>query len=213
MEKNAAPLSQKNFSVVALGCRTNLYESEAVASMLEACGARYCAHAEGVDIVVLVTCTITQAADAKTRKMIRRLRRKNPNAVLVACGCYAQVCAPEEARALGVDILIGNRRKENIVSALASWYEEKNFFCDVNAEIGTDRTWDALALDRPRLHTRAFVKVQDGCSRRCSYCIVPRVRGMQVSRDTRETVDEIARITASATLKLIIKGTVKYFPT
>ena len=205
-EKNVSPLSGKNFAVLALGCRTNLYESEALVSMLEARGACYSESVESVDIVVVVTCTITQMADAKTRKLIRRLRRKNPDAAIVACGCYAQVCEEEEARALGVDLLIGNRKKQDVAEALESWYAEKKFFCDINSKIAGDRTWDALSLDRPRLHTRAFVKVQDGCSRRCSYCIVPRVRGMQVSRDALETVDEIARIAASGCSEIVLTG-------
>jgi threonylcarbamoyladenosine tRNA methylthiotransferase MtaB len=209
MEKNisVSPLSGKRFGVVALGCRTNLYEAEAIASALEAEGARHCEAIEGLDVVVIVTCTITGTADAKTRKWIRRLRRKNPNAAVVACGCHAQTRAPEEARALGVDILVGNRRKEKISALLAGWFEEKIFLSDVSPDLSGDGTWDSLSLDRPRLRTRAFVKVQDGCSRRCSYCVVPRARGMQVSREPRETVREISRIAASGCREVVLTGT------
>lgn len=205
-----APLAGKGFTVITLGCRTNHYESEAIASMLESRGAIYLEH--GVkspvvpDIVVVVTCSITSVADKKTEKLLRRLRRRSESSVIVACGCYAQGLSRERALALGVDILVGNRFKFRIADLLERWFRDGPSFREVRALPLRVASWDALSLDRPRIHTRAFVKVQDGCRRSCSYCIVPSVRGVPVSRDPQETVEEIGNIVSSGCREIVLTG-------
>ena len=167
-------LKDKTFSIHIQGCRTNQYEGEAIAASLESAGALY--SAVSPDVIVVVSCTITAVADRKCRKMIRRLRRDNPHSLLVVCGCYAQRLPEPERESLGVDIIVGNRVKHRIAELAADWFENKRKGPNLSIlqdDIMTEGSWDALNLDRPRLHTRAFLKVQDGCSHFCSYCIVP----------------------------------------
>lgn len=205
------PLNGKTFWLGVLGCRTNHYEAEALCSMLERGGAiRREEPDAGTDILLLVTCSITSVADAKTRKALRRLRRAHPDAVLAACGCYAQAAETAAARELGVDILVGNRRKGEIPGLLERWNAERAAgarpFLAAREDLSDCTAWDALDMDRPRLHTRAFLKVQDGCSRGCSYCIVPRLRGRPVSRDPDALCAEASRIAASGCREIILTG-------
>lgn len=196
----------KTFDIVTLGCRVNHYEAEALAAMMVRRGAVFAPDEPSPDIVIVVTCSITSVADAKTRKLIRRVRRRNPQAAVAVCGCYAQSCSEEEARALGVDVMTGNRTKETIPDALERLVTTGEPFFHIAHDLRTNRSWDRLRMDKPRLHTRAFVKVQDGCGRSCSYCIVPQVRGAQVSRDPEDVVEEITEIAACGCSEVVLTG-------
>lgn len=201
------PLMDKTYSVHIQGCRTNQYEGEAIAALLEKAG---CFHfPEKPDIMVIVSCTITAAADRKCRKLIRKMRRENPGSLIIVCGCYAQRMSESEKEILGVDILIGNRRKHMMIELAFDWFTKKErgqCFSVFDEDIMTDETWDDLLLDRPRLHTRAFLKVQDGCSHFCSYCIVPYVRGRPVSRDVDDTLAEAEKIVGSGCPEIVLTG-------
>jgi threonylcarbamoyladenosine tRNA methylthiotransferase MtaB len=205
-------LTGKTFSVTTLGCRVNHYEAEAIASMLEARGAVF-AREDGVaspDIAVIVTCSVTSSADAKTRKTIRRARRLHPDSAIVACGCWAQNASSGDVSSSGADIVIGSRLKGRIAEELESWYASEKRISRVVAErridVAKSRDWDLLALDRTRILTRAFIKIQDGCDRNCSYCAVPFLRGGAVSRDSREVLDEIGRVAANGAKEVILTG-------
>lgn len=202
-----APLMDKKYSVHIQGCRTNQYEGEAIAASLEKAG---CIHfPDKPDITVIVSCTITGAADRKCRKLIRKMRRENPGSLIIVCGCYAQRVSESEKETLGVDILVGNRRKHRIPELASDWFtknERGTCFSVFDEDIMTDETWDDLLLDRPRLHTRAFLKVQDGCSHFCSYCIVPYVRGRPVSRDVDDTLAEAEKIVDSGCPEIVLTG-------
>lgn len=197
-------LSGKYFSIHVQGCRTNLYEGEAIAAALEARGA--VRREEAPDIAVIVTCTITAVADRKCRKLIRRTRRENPNAVVAVCGCYAQKMADEERAQLGVDIVLGNRLKHMLPELIAESLGGAGPRIAVDGNIERENEWDRLSLDRPRLHSRAFLKVQDGCSHYCSYCIVPSVRGKPVSRPFDDAVEEARRVAASGCHEIVLTG-------
>ena len=197
-------LSGKKFSIFIQGCRTNQYEGEAIAAALEAEGA-VCGE-ESPDIVVIVTCTITAIADRKCRKLIRRARRENPRAVIAACGCYAQKVTEAERELLDIDIVLGNRLKHRLPELVAERLAGGAPRIEVDGDIERENIWDSLMLDRPRLHTRAFLKVQDGCNHYCSYCIVPSVRGKPVSRPLAEAVDEARRITESGCPEIVLTG-------
>ena len=196
--------------MATLGCRTNNYEAEAVVSALERRGAVFLPNASApADISMIFTCSITSAADAKTRKLIRRARRDNPSAAVVVCGCCAQELSLDEAFRLGANILVGNRMKHEIPGLLERWFAAADPTAllearDVN--IGKNRVWDALHLDRPRAYTRAFIKIQDGCSRTCSYCAVPRLRGAESSRPPGEIYDEISKVTESGCIEAVLTG-------
>jgi len=200
-------LEGKKYSTHILGCRTNQYEGEAIAALLEKGGA-ICSF-EDPDVSVVVSCTVTGMADRKCRKLIRKLRRENPDLLIIVCGCYAQNMSSSERDVLGVDIVIGNRMKYRIPQLVSEWFSNDEsragnsiFYEDI---MNADK-WDPLLLDRPRLHTRAFLKVQDGCSHFCSYCIVPYVRGKPVSRSMDDAISEAERIVRSGCPEIVLTG-------
>ena len=206
-------LTGKTFSVTTLGCRVNHYEAEAIASMLEARGAVFAREDEGAspDIALIVTCSVTSVADAKTRKMIRRARRLHPDSTIVACGCWAQSASPGDVSSSGADIVVGSRLKGYIAEELEKWYayarkETSRAIVRRRTDVAKSSDWDALSLDKTRILTRAFIKVQDGCDRRCSYCAVPFLRGGAVSRDARDVLDEIGRVAANGAKEVILTG-------
>lgn len=197
-------LKDKKYKIIIQGCRTNQYEGEAIASALEKAGASPGSAAP--DIVVIVTCTITAVADRKCRKIIRRAKRENPNAAIVACGCCVQKMDERERLALGIDIAVGNRVKHKVPELLRDWFGDRRAISELDLSVLKGQSWDMLELDRPRLHTRAFLKIQDGCDHYCSYCIVPYVRGRPVCRDGGQVVGEAARIAASGCPEIVLTG-------
>jgi threonylcarbamoyladenosine tRNA methylthiotransferase MtaB len=190
----------------------NHYEAEAIASMLEARGAVFVRDGEGPppDIAVVVTCSVTSVADAKTRKTIRRARRLHPDSAIVACGCWAQNASRGDVSSSGADIVIGSRLKGHIADELENWYASDKRVSRAVAErkidVAKSRDWDPLSLDKTRILTRAFIKIQDGCDRRCGYCAVPFLRGGAVSRDARDVLDEINRVVANGAREVILTG-------
>ena len=200
-------LEGKKYSIHILGCRTNQYEGEAIAALLEKAGAT-CSF-DDPDVSVVVSCTITAMADRKCRKLIRKLRRENPDSLIIACGCYAQNMSGTDRDALGVDVVIGNRMKYMIPQIVSEWFSKNESGAGISIfddNIMSSNKWDPLLLDRPRLHTRAFLKVQDGCSHFCSYCIVPYVRGRPVSRNMDDALSEAERIVGSGCPEIVLTG-------
>ncbi|MDR1511121.1 MAG: tRNA (N(6)-L-threonylcarbamoyladenosine(37)-C(2))-methylthiotransferase MtaB [Synergistaceae bacterium] len=199
-------LSGKTFSVVTMGCRVNHYEAEAVAAAMEAKGAVFVpGGGASADITIIVTCSVTSVADAKSRKIVRRARRANPEGALVACGCWAQSASSGEAAEAGVDILVGNRVKSVIPDLLNEWYVTRKFY-EKKIDVTKSEEWDNISLDRTRMSTRAFIKVQDGCERRCSYCAVPSLRGQCVSRGYEDIVSEVGRVTSRGAREIVLTG-------
>jgi threonylcarbamoyladenosine tRNA methylthiotransferase MtaB len=202
-------LSGKTFSVITLGCRVNHYEAEALASSLVEMGAEFQRDGESPDIIVALTCSITSVADAKTRKVLRKARRANPASLIAACGCWAQAASAADASKLGVDILVGNRVKERAPLAIAARLAapaRAAELTEIKTDVSDNPDWDNLTLDRPRMLTRAFIKAQDGCDRRCSYCAVPFLRGRGVSRDPDDLVAEISSAVRNGTKEVILTG-------
>ncbi len=201
-------LMGKTYAIHTHGCRTNQYEGEAVAALLEKAGA--VPSLDNVaDITVVVSCTITGTADRKCRKLLRRIRRENPDTLLIACGCYAQRLTGTEMDQLRIDIVIGNRLKYRVAELASEWFSDsvkRRRFSVIRDDIMQTASWDPLQLDRPRLHTRAFLKVQDGCSHFCSYCIVPYVRGRPVSRNADDAVAEAEKIVGSGCPEIVLTG-------
>jgi threonylcarbamoyladenosine tRNA methylthiotransferase MtaB len=199
-------LRGKTFSVVTLGCRVNHYEAEAISAAMEAGGAVFVpGGAAGTDITIIVTCSVTSVADAKSRKIVRRARRTNPGGTLVACGCWAQAVSAGEAAGAGADILVGNRVKDAIPDLLERWYEDPKF-SEKRIDVTKSGGWDGISLDHPRISTRAFIKVQDGCDRQCSYCAVPSLRGRCVSRGLEDTVSEVERVASYGIKEIVLTG-------
>ncbi|GAB6068381.1 tRNA (N(6)-L-threonylcarbamoyladenosine(37)-C(2))-methylthiotransferase MtaB [Methylothermus subterraneus] len=176
-----------------LGCRLNEAESESWARRFAARGAKIVSAAEA-EVVVLNTCAVTQEAVRKSRQLIRRIRRTNPNARLVVSGCYATLHPSEAAAALGADLVIVNRDKDRLVELTAAWLQDA--FAPME---------DSGALFS-RSRQRAFVKVQDGCRHRCTFCIVTRARGAERSRPIAEVVSEIQSLCADGVREAVLTG-------
>lgn len=203
-----AGLRGRRVRIVPFGCRTNLCEADALACALVARGAEVVAEGP-FDAAVVMTCTVTAMADRKCRQAIRRLHRECPGAVVAASGCWAQRVPEEEARALGVRLLVGNRKKSMVPELLAAALNREiggELVALRDGDLGTCREWDPLRLDRPLLHTRAFVKVQDGCDHFCSYCVIPLVRGGPVSCPLPDVVEEVRCVAASGCPEIVLAG-------
>jgi threonylcarbamoyladenosine tRNA methylthiotransferase MtaB len=200
-------LKNKKIWVHTLGCRSNQYEGEALASAFADAGAILADSPRDCDGAALVSCTVTAAADKKCRQAVRKIRRLSPGAVIAACGCWAQKISPVEAQSLGINIVAGNRRKHLVPALMARSFRGGGpSFIEEKTDVLRSEQWDSLSLSRPFFHTRAFVKVQDGCNHFCSYCIIPYVRGRPVNRDAEETAAEIRRLAASGCPEIVLTG-------
>lgn len=187
-----------------LGCRTNAAEAEALSSAFLRLGS-VITRGSDWDVVILVTCSVTAVADRKTRQLLSRLRRENPDGMVVACGCWAQGADEEQARALGLDLLVGNRQKSKIPELVEAHRHSQELSFYRQQRLAT-RQWDSLTLDEPLRHSRAFIKVQDGCDYRCSYCIVPSLRGPSVSRPLDDVLQEVRRVVDSHCVEVVLTG-------
>lgn len=191
-----------------MGCRTNIFESEALCSEFTSAGSVIVC--EGVlDAAILVSCSVTAEADRKCRQMLRRLRRDNPGALILATGCWAQKASLQEAVSLGLDCLVGNRLKYRIPAIVGEMLTTERPVALPRIEridVSEHHGWDPLFLEKPQARTRAFIKVQDGCDHRCSYCIIPDLRGRPVERLPSEVLDEIARVALAGCKEIVFTG-------
>ena len=193
--------------VHVLGCRSNLCEGDFLAGDLEARGALVTRDPEGCSAAVIVSCSVTAEADRKCRQAVRRARRTVGEAGVVAvCGCWAQGAAADEARELGADILVGNRRKGELTDALEAMVRDGRAFRDLRSDLLRDRRWEELPAKRPVFHTRAFLKVQEGCDHFCSYCVIPFLRGRSVSRPADRAMDEARRLLDAGCREIVLTG-------
>ena len=175
-----------------LGCKVNGYETEAMQKLLEEDGYEIVSFHEKADVYVINTCTVTNIADRKSRQMLHRARKLNPDAVIVAAGCYVQAQEEAGTKIEGIDILIGNNQKKNLIALLHDYEQHE----DVKAVIDINHTgeFEELYVDSAGDHTRAYIKIQDGCNQFCTYCIIPYVRGRIRSRKPEEIVKEVERL-------------------
>lgn len=193
--------------VHVLGCRSNLCEGDSLAGDLEARGARVTREPKGCSAAVIVSCSVTAEADRKCRQAVRRARRTvGTDGVVAVCGCWAQRAEAGEARELGVDVLVGNRRKGELTEAVEAMLREGRSFCDLRSDLASGRQWEELAAVRPAFHTRAFLKVQEGCDHFCSYCVIPFLRGRSTSRPAAHTRDEVLRLLDSGCTEVVLTG-------
>jgi len=163
-------------AIATLGCKVNQFESEAMIASLEQKGYRVVPFEEQADIAIINTCTVTHRADFQSRQMIRRAHRSNPNALVIVTGCYAQIDAEKLSKIEGVNYVLGNREKDDIVGFLSRI--EQDVLPSIHVEsIEQVTLFEDTPLLSFRHHTRAFLKIQDGCNATCSYCIVPQARG------------------------------------
>ena len=204
-----------------LGCKVNAYETEAMQEMLEKAGYEIVPFREGADVYIINTCTVTNIADRKSRQMLHRARKMNPDAVVVAAGCYVQAQNTRENTDPCIDIVLGNNHKKDLIKVLEE-YEAKKAAQKESAdaaeksdvqkniqdieEIGQTKEYEKLHLTKPGEHTRAYIKVQDGCNQFCTYCIIPYVRGRVRSRTVEDVLDEVRTLAGNGYQEVVLTG-------
>lgn len=188
-----------------LGCKVNAYETEAMQQMLEAAGYEIVPFAPGADIYVINTCTVTNIADRKSRQMIHKAKKMNPDAIVVAAGCYVQAGKEKAETDMSIDLIIGNNKKQELIPLLEEFQKNRNRRQGL-IDIGHTREYEELEIDRTEEHTRAYIKVQDGCNQFCTYCVIPYARGRVRSRRTEDVVREVERLACSGCQEIVLTG-------
>ena len=196
----------------SLGCKVNAYETEVMCRQLEKAGYEIVPFAPGADVYVINTCSVTNIADRKSRQMLHRAKKMNPQAVIVAAGCYVQTAGDREGLGRDADIILGNDRKQNLVDCLTEFFacrdagEDFGGICGEVIDIASSRGVEPMFLDSTQQHTRAYIKIQDGCNQFCSYCIIPYARGRVRSRGEEEILREIGALAASGAKEIVLTG-------
>jgi threonylcarbamoyladenosine tRNA methylthiotransferase MtaB len=193
-------------AVETLGCRVNTYDSEAMMELFERDGFEVVAFTDKADVYVINTCTVTNMGDKKSRQYIHRAKRQNPDAVVAVVGCYSQVNKEEVASIEGVDVVLGSRNKSEIVFYVNKAIAEKKQVVHVSENIMMGARFEELSIKGYEGKTRAFMKIQDGCNRFCSYCIIPYARGGVSSKDPAKVIDEVRLLAAEGFKEIILSG-------
>ena len=186
-----------------LGCKVNAYETEAMQHLLEEAGYEIVPFTQKADVYVINTCSVTNMADRKSRQMLHKAKKNNPDSIVVAAGCYVQTSEKEVLNDLSVDIVIGNDRKHDLVRLLEEYSLDSvnDTVDDIN---DGKHDFEELFIDQTKEHTRAFIKVQDGCNQFCSYCIIPYARGRVRSRRFENVIAE--RLAANGFKEVVLTG-------
>lgn len=207
-----------------LGCKVNSYETEAMQKMLEDEGYEIVPFSEWADVYVINTCSVTNMADRKSRQMLHRAKKQNPDSIVIAAGCYVQTKEAEASMDGAIDIIIGNNKKHELITKIEEFLAQKKqtivdstinmedvelehkkieAMTDINKEV---QEFEELYLEKPSEHTRAFLKVQDGCNQFCSYCIIPFARGRVRSRNPKSVLEEVKRLSANGYKEVVLTG-------
>ena len=196
---------KKRAALHNLGCKVNAYETEAMGQLLEANGYEIVPFEEEADVYLINTCSVTNMADRKSRQMLHRARKKNPKAVIVAAGCYVQAYAEEILKNGDADLIIGNNQKNRLPELLAAYRKEEGAWESV-IDIAHTKEYEELTLEKTAEHTRAFIKIQDGCNQFCSYCIIPFTRGRIRSRKPEDIRSELVRLAQAGYREAVLTG-------
>lgn len=189
-----------------LGCKVNAYETEAMQELLEQGGYEIVPFGEGADIYIINTCTVTNIADRKSRQMLHKAKKMNPDAVVVAAGCYVQTMEQKGQVDPCIDIVIGNNKKQDLLRILREYEESQRGFREEILDINHTEEYEPLHLTKTAEHTRAYIKVQDGCNQFCSYCIIPYARGRVRSRKKADVVEEVTGLAANGYKEVVLTG-------
>ena len=204
---------RKSVAFVTLGCKVNQYETNAMIQQFKNKGYEIVEHNEKADVYVINTCTVTNMSDRKSRQMIRRMKEQNKAAIIVACGCYVQVAQKEIENIEEIDIAIGNNEKSKIVEIVEDYEkktsentEQKNSFDVIAQDVMQQKEFVDLGDVTYTSKTRAAIKIQDGCDRFCSYCIIPYARGRVRSRKPDKIIEEAQDIAREGIKEIVITG-------
>lgn len=195
-----------NFNILTLGCKVNQYESQAMREDMLRHGFSASNSPETADITIINTCTVTSVSDAKNRKLISRVRRANPNGIIVLTGCMPQAFPEEEKNFKNCDIVLGNARRSELVPSIQRFLAEKHPFVSITEHEGKYEIFESMAVSGFDEHTRAFIKIEDGCNRFCSYCIIPYARGRVRSKPLPELKTELEAISARGYKEIVLVG-------
>ena len=196
---------RKKAALHNLGCKVNAYETESMQQMLEKAGYEIVPFAPGADIYIINTCTVTNIADRKSRQMLHKAKKMNPDAIVVAAGCYVESEKYSGGKVdEAIDIVIGNNCKKDLVEILEAYEEGKRE--EAVIDINHTKEYEELHLDKTAEHTRAYVKVQDGCNQFCSYCIIPYTRGRVRSRKSQDVYEEVLRLAKAGYREVVLTG-------
>ncbi len=195
----------KSVASFALGCKVNQAESEAIAEAFADKGYEIKNIDEEADIYVINTCAVTNFGDKKSRQLLRKVKKLNPNAIVVASGCYAQVESDVVSAIDEVDIVIGTKGRQNIVDAVEKYIEDRQKVCLVG-DIMHERDFEPISVRKLAGRVRAYIKIQDGCSQYCSYCIIPYARGPIRSRDEADILKEVENLALNGFKEVVLTG-------
>ena len=196
---------KKKAALHNLGCKVNAYETEAMGELLKEAGYEIVDFTEKADVYVINTCSVTNMADKKSRQMLHRAKKRNPDSIVVAAGCYVQTKQEEARLDDAVDILIGNNKKQDLILAIEAFEKDRSQSESV-IEINHRQPYESLRMTKTVEHTRAFIKIQDGCNQFCSYCIIPYARGRVRSRPFADVLDEVKTLAANGYQEIVFSG-------
>ena len=207
--QNGEPMDQifkdKKIYILTLGCKVNQYESDAIYEAFFAAGAVK-GQENDADICIINTCSVTNIADRKSRQMISKLRKENPDALIVATGCYVQAVANRsEDSSIDADLIIGNNRKRDMVRLVEAHLLGQPVKDNI-VDIAKDPEFEDLRIRMPETHTRSYLKIQDGCNSFCTYCIIPYVRGRIRNKPILSIIDEVNTLAASGVKEVVLTG-------
>lgn len=197
----------KRLATMTLGCKTNQYETDAIVALFHGAAFETVSFSDDADVYIVNTCTVTHVGDKKSRQMIRRAKKNNPHALIVVMGCYAQISTDEVKALPDVDIVIGTNARGKILEYIENFVKgqtEKPYV--VVEDIMAVTTFEDLALGTSLKHTRAFIKIQEGCNQYCSYCIIPYARGKVRSRSLQNVVQEVEELLKSGYREFVLTG-------
>ena len=195
---------KKKAALHNLGCKVNAYETEAMQELLEQNGYEIVPFKEGADVYIINTCTVTNVADRKSRQMLHKARKMNPDAVVVATGCYVQ--ARGEDIDPCVDIVVGNNKKKDLIAILDEYYNAQHKVIKELLDINHEKEYEEMQVTHTAEHTRAYIKVQDGCNQFCSYCIIPYARGRVRSLPVEQALGQTARLADAGVHEIVLTG-------
>ena len=196
---------KKKVALHNLGCKVNSYELEAMQQLLEQAGYEIIPFEPGADVYVINTCTVTNIADRKSRQMLHKAKKMNPDAVVVATGCYVQTDEGKLEKDEAVDLVLGNNQKKNIVEVLADFEREHQRQAHI-IKINQTKEYEELEISHTAEHVRAYIKVQDGCNQFCTYCIIPYARGRVRSREKENILNEVHKLAKAGYKEVVLTG-------
>ena len=196
---------KKKVALHNLGCKVNAYEVEAMQQLLEKAGYEIVPFTEGADVYLINPCTVTNIADRKSRQMLHKAKKMNPDAIVVAAGCYAQADTEKLKEDNAVDLILGNNQKTQIVEVLEEYEKEHSKQVQV-IEINHTKEYEELSIEQTAEHVRAYIKVQDGCNQFCTYCIIPFARGRVRSRKIADVLKEVETLASKGYKEVVLTG-------